>query len=142
MARTDALAAEGLDAAIARAVACVKAGADAVFPEAVPDLVTYRKFADAVGVPILANLTEFGMSPLFTVSELRSRQCRDCALSPFGISRDECRGARGLRRTSQRRHTERRARERCRRATSSIAISTTTLMKQTLDRLFAKDKDQ
>ena len=72
MARTDALASEGLDAAIARAVACVKAGADAIFPEAVPDLATYRKFADAVGVPILANITEFGMTPLFTVDELRS----------------------------------------------------------------------
>src|SRR5690349_21910377 len=72
MARTDALAVEGLDAAIARAVACVQAGADAVFPEALADLATYRKFADAVGVPILANLTEFGGTPLFTVDELRS----------------------------------------------------------------------
>jgi methylisocitrate lyase len=72
MARTDALAVEGLDAAVARAVACVKAGADAVFPEAVPDLETYRKFADAVSVPILANITEFGATPLFTLDELRS----------------------------------------------------------------------
>src|SRR5690349_11885822 len=72
MARTDALAVEGLDAAIARAVACVQAGADAVFPEALEDLATYRKFAGAVGVPILANLTEFGGTPLFTVDELRS----------------------------------------------------------------------
>ena len=72
MARTDALASEGLDAAIARAVACVKAGADAIFPEAVTDLATYRKFADAVDVPILANITEFGMTPLFTVDELCS----------------------------------------------------------------------
>jgi len=72
MARTDALAVEGLDAAIARAVACVEAGADAVFPEAVPDLATFRKFADAVEAPILANITEFGATPLFTVSELRS----------------------------------------------------------------------
>jgi methylisocitrate lyase len=72
MARTDALAVEGEGLAIARAVACVKAGADAIFPEAVSDLATYRKFADAVGVPILANLTEFGATPLFTVDELRS----------------------------------------------------------------------
>jgi methylisocitrate lyase len=72
MARTDALAVEGLDAAIARAVDCVSAGADAVFPEAVSDLGTYRKFADAVGVPILANITEFGATPLFTIDELRS----------------------------------------------------------------------
>jgi methylisocitrate lyase len=72
MARTDALAVEGEGLAIARAVACVKAGADAIFPEAVSDLATYRKFADAVGVPILANLTEFGATPLFTLDELRS----------------------------------------------------------------------
>ena len=72
MARTDALDAEGLDAAIARAASCVQAGADAVFPEAVPDLATYRKFADAVQVPVLANITEFGATPLFTIDELRA----------------------------------------------------------------------
>ncbi|HVJ12501.1 MAG TPA: methylisocitrate lyase [Burkholderiales bacterium] len=72
MARTDALANEGLDAAISRAVAYVEAGADMIFPEAITDLPMYRKFADAVKVPILANITEFGKSPLFTVDELRS----------------------------------------------------------------------
>ena len=72
MARTDALANEGLDAAIERAVKYVKAGADMIFPEAITDLPMYRKFADAVKVPILANITEFGKSPLFTVEELRS----------------------------------------------------------------------
>jgi methylisocitrate lyase len=72
MARTDALANEGLDAAIARAVKCVEAGADMIFPEAITDLPMYRKFADAVKVPVLANITEFGKSPLFTVDELRS----------------------------------------------------------------------
>ena len=72
MARTDALAVEGLDAAIERAQACVEAGADMVFPEAVTDLAMYRRFADAVKVPILANITEFGATPLFTVEELRS----------------------------------------------------------------------
>jgi methylisocitrate lyase len=72
MARTDALANEGLDAAIDRAVKYVKAGADMIFPEAITDLPMYRKFADAVKVPILANITEFGKSPLFTVDELRS----------------------------------------------------------------------
>jgi methylisocitrate lyase len=72
MARTDALAAEGLERAIERAIACVEAGADAIFPEAVTELSMYRKFADAVGVPILANITEFGSTPLFTVEELRS----------------------------------------------------------------------
>lgn len=71
MARTDALAVEGLEAAIDRAVACVEAGADMIFPEAITDLAMYRKVADAVGVPILANITEFGATPLFTVDELR-----------------------------------------------------------------------
>jgi len=72
MARTDSLANEGLDSAVSRAVAYVKAGADMIFPEAITDLPMYRKFADAVKVPILANITEFGKSPLFTVDELRS----------------------------------------------------------------------
>ncbi len=72
MARTDALAVEGLDAAIERARACVEAGADMIFPEAMTELAMYRKFADAVQVPVLANITEFGKTPLFTVDELRS----------------------------------------------------------------------
>jgi len=72
MARTDALAVDGLDAAIERAGACVAAGADMIFPEAITELAMYRKFADAVGVPILANLTEFGQTPLFTVGEIAS----------------------------------------------------------------------
>ena len=70
MARTDALAVEGLQAAIDRACACVEAGADMIFPEAITELAMYRKFADAVKVPILANITEFGRTPLFTVTEL------------------------------------------------------------------------
>jgi methylisocitrate lyase len=71
MARTDALANEGLEAAITRAAVYVEAGADMIFPEAVTDLPMYRRFADAVKVPILANITEFGKSPLYTVEELR-----------------------------------------------------------------------
>ncbi|MEI7969997.1 MAG: methylisocitrate lyase [Betaproteobacteria bacterium] len=72
MARTDALAVEGLQAAIDRACACVEAGADAIFPEAMTELSMYRQFADAVKVPVLANITEFGSTPLFTVDELRT----------------------------------------------------------------------
>jgi methylisocitrate lyase len=72
MARTDALAVEGLERAIERAVACVEAGADAIFPEAMTELSMYRKFAAAVKVPILANITEFGATPLFSVDELRA----------------------------------------------------------------------
>jgi len=72
MARTDALAVEGLDSAVDRAMACVEAGADMIFPEAITELEMYRRFADAVKVPILANITEFGQTPLFTVEELGS----------------------------------------------------------------------
>jgi methylisocitrate lyase len=72
MARTDALQMEGLDAAIERAVAYVEAGADMIFAEAVTELPMYKKFRDAVKVPILANITEFGHTPLFTTEELRS----------------------------------------------------------------------
>jgi methylisocitrate lyase len=70
MARTDALAVEGLEKAIERAVACVEAGADMIFPEAMTELAMYRQFAAAVKVPVLANITEFGSTPLFTVDEL------------------------------------------------------------------------
>ncbi|HCJ7430702.1 methylisocitrate lyase [Citrobacter freundii] len=72
MARTDALAVEGLEAAIDRAQAYVEAGADMLFPEAITELAMYRQFTDAVQVPILANITEFGATPLFTTDELRS----------------------------------------------------------------------
>jgi methylisocitrate lyase len=72
MARTDALQMEGLDAAIERAVRYVEAGADMIFAEAVTELPMYKKFRDAVQVPILANITEFGSTPLYTTEELRS----------------------------------------------------------------------
>src|SRR3954452_19654362 len=72
MARTDAAASEGIDAAIERAVAYIEAGADMIFPEAMKTLDDYRRFKAAVRVPILANLTEFGSTPFFTVDELRS----------------------------------------------------------------------
>jgi methylisocitrate lyase len=70
MARTDALAVEGLQSAIDRACACVEAGADMIFPEAMTELEMYKQFVDAVKVPVLANITEFGSTPLFTVEEL------------------------------------------------------------------------
>jgi methylisocitrate lyase len=83
MARTDALANEGLDAAISRAVEYVEAGADMIFPEAITELAMYRKFAAAVKVPILANITEFGVTPLFSVAELRSA---DVAIALYPLS--------------------------------------------------------
>ncbi|MDI1309894.1 MAG: methylisocitrate lyase [Methylotenera sp.] len=72
MARTDALAVEGLQSAIDRACACAEAGADMIFPEAITELAMYKQFAAAVKVPVLANITEFGSTPLFTVDELRT----------------------------------------------------------------------
>ena len=72
MARTDALAVEGLQSAIDRACACVEAGADMIFPEAITELGMYKQFVDAVKVPVLANITEFGSTPLFAVDELAS----------------------------------------------------------------------
>ena len=72
IARTDAIAVQGVDAAIERAIACVEAGADGIFAEASYDLATYQRFSDAVSVPLLANLTEFGQTPLFSTEELAS----------------------------------------------------------------------
>ena len=86
MARTDALAVEGLNSAIDRACACVEAGADMIFPEAITDLDMYKKFAEAVNVPILANITEFGSTPLFTTDELASADV-SIALYPLSAFR-------------------------------------------------------
>lgn len=72
MARTDALAVEGLDAALDRAQACIEAGADMVFPEAITELSMYKTFTERLKVPVLANITEFGSTPLFTTDELAS----------------------------------------------------------------------
>jgi methylisocitrate lyase len=86
MARTDALASEGLERAVERAVACVEAGADGIFPEAITDLAMYKRFKDAVKVPILANITEFGKTPLFSVDELRTTGT-DMVLYPLSAFR-------------------------------------------------------
>ena len=83
MARIDALAVEGFQAAIERACACVEAGADMIFPEAMTELAMYKKFADAVKVPILANITEFGATPLFTTAELKGA---DVAMALYPLS--------------------------------------------------------
>jgi len=86
IARTDAIAVDGVDAAIERAVRCVEAGADGIFAEAAYDLPTYRRFVDAVKVPVLANITEFGKTPLFSVEELRSAGV-DIVLYPLSAFR-------------------------------------------------------
>lgn len=86
MARTDALAVEGMDSAIARACQCVEAGADMIFPEAIHSLEQYQQFADAVNVPILANITEFGQTPLFAADELAAHGV-DMVLYPLSAFR-------------------------------------------------------
>ena len=86
IARTDALASEGLEAAVERAVACAEAGADGIFPEAITDLAMYKRFRDAVKVPTLANITEFGKTPLFSVEELRATGT-DMVLYPLSAFR-------------------------------------------------------
>jgi len=105
MARTDAAAVEGIDSAIERAVAYVEAGADMIFPEAMKSLDDYRKFKAAVKVPILANLTEFGSTPFFTVDELRSANV-DIALYCCGAYRAMNKAALGFYETVRRDGTQ------------------------------------
>ena len=105
MARTDAAAVEGIDSAIERAVAYVEAGADMIFPEAMKTLDDYRKFKAAVKVPILANLTEFGATPFFTVDELRSANV-DIALYCCGAYRAMNKAALGFYETVRRDGTQ------------------------------------
>ena len=126
MARTDAIAVEGIGPAIERAVACVEAGADMIFPEAIYTLEQYREFKNAVKVPILANITEFGQTPLFTTDELQVRRRRHRALLLRRVSRDEQGRAEFLRDRAPRRHAEGRRADACRRARSSTISSATT----------------
>ena len=126
MARTDALAVEGLVAAIDRAGAYVDAGADMIFPEAITELAMYRRFADAVKVPILANITEFGATPLFTVDELRSADVA-IALYPLSAFRAMNKAALSVYRdAAPRRHAESASSTAMQTAPSSTIISATT----------------
>jgi len=86
MARTDALQKEGLQAVIDRACACIEAGADAIFAEAMTDITMYRTVCDAVGVPVLANITEFGDTPYYTTEELAEQGIR-MVLYPLSATR-------------------------------------------------------
>jgi methylisocitrate lyase len=105
MARTDALAVEGLESAIERAVACVEAGADMIFPEAITELAMYKQFAHAVKVPILANITEFGATPLFTVEELNTADV-GIALYPLSAFRAMNKAAENVYNTVRREGTQ------------------------------------
>ena len=139
MARTDALAVEGLDKAIERAVACVEAGADMIFPEAITELSMYKKFAQAVKVPILANITEFGATPLFTVDQLKSADV-GIVLYPLSAFRAANKAAQNVYETVRREGTQK----------NVVAAMQTRMelyesigyhaFEQKLDALFAKNK--
>lgn len=92
MARTDALAVEGMQSAMDRAMACVEAGADMIFPEAMNELSQYKEFTDVIKVPVLANITEFGATPLYTTEEL-SEVGVQLVLYPLSAFRAQCKAA-------------------------------------------------
>lgn len=139
MARTDALAVEGLEAAIERAVACREAGADMIFPEAVTGLDQYRRFAEAVGVPILANITEFGRTPLYTLDELREAGV-GLALYPLSAFRAMSRAAERVYRTIRTDGTQRRALEAMQTREELYEVLDYHRYERMLDELFGKEK--
>jgi len=139
MARTDALAVEGLQAAIDRALACVEAGADAIFPEAMTELAMYRQFAAAVKVPILANITEFGSTPLFTLDELRSANV-SIALYPLSAFRAMNKAALNVYQTLRREGTQKNVVATMQTRTELYDYLDYHSFEQNLDQLFAKEK--
>jgi len=139
MARTDALAVEGLDAAIERARACVEAGADMIFPEAITELDMYRKFADAVKVPVLANITEFGATPLFTLEELRSANV-SIALYPLSAFRAMNKAALRVYETVRKEGTQKNVVESMQTRNDLYDYLNYHSFEQKLDQLFAKEK--
>src|SRR3989338_8672490 len=139
MARTDALAVEGLQAAIDRALACVEAGADAIFPEAMTELAMYRQFAAAVKVPILANITEFGSTPLFTLEELRSANV-SIALYPLSAFRAMNKAALNVYQTLRREGTQKSVVDTMQTRAELYDYLDYHAFEQKLDQLFAKEK--
>ena len=139
MARTDALAVEGLQAAIDRACACVEAGADMIFPEAITELGMYQRFADAVQVPVLANITEFGKTPLFTVDELRSAGV-GLVLYPLSAFRAMNQAALRVYQTVRREGTQKSALESMQTRDELYDFLDYHAYEDKLDRLFAKEK--
>jgi methylisocitrate lyase len=139
MARTDALAVEGLERALDRARACVEAGADAIFPEAMTELPMYRKFADAVGVPVLANLTEFGATPLFTLEELRSARVA-IALYPVSAFRAMSAAALKVYNAIRREGTQKNVVEAMQTRAELYEVLGYHAYERKLDELFARDK--
>jgi methylisocitrate lyase len=139
MARTDALHVEGLQAAVDRAGACVEAGADMIFPEAITELAMYRKFADAVKVPILANITEFGHTPLFTVDELRGANV-SLVLYPLSAFRAMNQAALNVYRAIRRDGTQKNVVDSMQTRADLYDFLDYHAYEQKLDQLFAKEK--
>lgn len=139
MARTDALAVEGLDATIDRACRCVEAGADGIFPEAMTELSMYKKFSDAVNVPILANITEFGSTPLFTVDELRSANVA-IALYPLSAFRAMSNAALNIYRTIRHDGTQKSVLHSMQTREELYDVLGYHAYEERLDKLFSKEK--
>ncbi|HEJ7280456.1 methylisocitrate lyase [Serratia marcescens] len=141
MARTDALAVEGLEAAIERAQAYVAAGADMLFPEAITELGMYRRFAEATQVPILANITEFGATPLFTTDELRSARV-DMALYPLSAFRAMNRAAERVYRALREEGTQKSVIDTMQTRNELYESINYYLFEDKLDALFARQRDE
>ncbi|CAI1755921.1 MULTISPECIES: methylisocitrate lyase [Serratia] len=141
MARTDALAVEGLEAAIERAQAYVAAGADMLFPEAITELGMYRCFAEATQVPILANITEFGATPLFTTDELRSARV-DMALYPLSAFRAMNRAAERVYRALREEGTQKSVIDTMQTRNELYESINYYLFEEKLDALFARQRDE
>ncbi|EOI1368983.1 methylisocitrate lyase [Serratia marcescens] len=141
MARTDALAVAGLEAAIERAQAYVAAGADMLFPEAITELGMYRRFAEATQVPILANITEFGATPLFTTEELRSALV-DMALYPLSAFRAMNRAAERVYRALREEGTQKSVIDTMQTRNELYESINYYLFEEKLDALFARQRDE
>ena len=141
MARTDALAVEGLASAIDRACACVNAGADMIFPEAINDLATYNKFTDAVDVPVLANITEFGATPLFTIAELKSVNIA-IALYPLSAFRAMNKAALNVYQSVRKNGTQREVVDQMQTREELYDYLDYHTYEQRLDQLFSQEKKQ
>ena len=141
MARTDALAVEGLESAIDRACACVNAGADMIFPEAINDLATYNKFTDAVDVPVLANITEFGATPLFTIAELKSVNIA-IALYPLSAFRAMNKAALNVYQSVRKNGTQREVVDQMQTREELYDYLDYHTYEQRLDQLFSQEKKQ
>ena len=141
MARTDALAVEGLQAAIDRACACVEAGADMIFPEAMTDLAMYKQFAAAVKVPVLANITEFGATPLYTRDELASADV-SLILYPLSAFRAMSKAALGVYEAIQRDGTQKNVVDTMQTRMELYDHLGYHAFEQKLDALFAQDQNK